>query len=79
MVVGHIAPEAQIGGPIAIVQDGDMITIDASKNELSIALSDDEIARRLQNWQAPEAKYKRGVIAKYASLVKSATEGAVTD
>jgi dihydroxy-acid dehydratase len=79
MVVGHVAPEAQVGGPIAIVQDGDIITIDASKNELSIALSDDEIAQRLQNWQAPEAKYKRGVIAKYASLVKSATEGAVTD
>jgi dihydroxy-acid dehydratase len=79
MVVGHIAPEAQVGGPIAIVQDGDIITIDASKNELSIALSDDEIAQRLRNWQAPEAKYKRGVMAKYVSLVKSATEGAVTD
>ncbi len=79
MVVGHVAPEAQVGGPIAIVQDGDIITIDASKNELSIALSDDEIAQRLQNWQAPEAKYKRGVMAKYVSLVRSATEGAVTD
>ena len=79
MVVGHIAPEAQVGGPIAIIQDGDIITINASKNELSVALSDDEIAHRLQNWHAPESRYKRGVIAKYARLVKSATEGAVTD
>jgi dihydroxy-acid dehydratase len=79
MVVGHIVPEAQVGGPIAIVQNGDIITISAERNELSIALSDDEIARRLQNWQAPEAQYKRGVIAKYAKLVKSATEGAITD
>jgi dihydroxy-acid dehydratase len=79
MVVGHIVPEAQVGGPIAIVQNGDNITINAEKNELSIALSDGEIARRLQKWQAPESTYKRGVIAKYAKLVKSATEGAVTE
>ena len=79
MVVGHISPEAQVGGPIAIVQNGDVITIDAEKNELSIALSDEEIARRFQDWQAPESRYKRGVIAKYAKLVKSATEGAVTE
>jgi dihydroxy-acid dehydratase len=79
MVVGHIAPEAQVGGPIALIQNGDIITINASKNELSVALSDGEIAERRRNWQAPEPKYKRGVIAKYAMLVKSATEGAVTD
>jgi len=79
MVVGHIAPEAQVGGPIAIIQDGDIITIDADKNELSIELSDQEIARRLQSWQAPEPHYKRGVIAKYAKLVASASEGAITD
>jgi dihydroxy-acid dehydratase len=79
MVVGHVAPEAQVGGPIAIVQDGDTITIDAEKNELSIDLSDQEIARRLQSWQAPEPHYKRGVIAKYAKLVASASEGAITD
>ncbi len=79
MVVGHVAPEAQIGGPIAIVQNGDIITIDADKNELSIDLSDQEIARRLQGWQAPEPHYKRGVIAKYAKLVSSASEGAITD
>ena len=79
MVVGHVAPEAQVGGPIAIVQNGDNITIDADKNELSIDLSDQEIARRLQGWRAPEPHYKRGVIAKYAKLVSSASEGAITD
>jgi len=79
MVVGHIAPEAQVGGPIAIIQNGDIITIDADKNELSIDLSDQEIARRLQSWQAPEPHYKSGVIAKYAKLVSSASEGAVTE
>jgi dihydroxy-acid dehydratase len=78
MVVGHIAPEAQVGGPIAIIQDGDIIIIDAERNELAIELSDREIARRLQNWQAPEPHYKRGVIAKYAKLVASASEGAIT-
>jgi dihydroxy-acid dehydratase len=79
MVVGHVAPEAQIGGPIAIVQDGDIITIDADHNELSINLSNQEIARRLQSWQAPAPRYKRGVITKYAKLVSSASEGAITD
>ncbi len=78
MVVGHISPEAQDGGPIAIIQDGDVIIIDADANELSVDVSDDEIARRLQSWQAPEPRYKRGVIAKYVKLVSSASEGAVT-
>jgi dihydroxy-acid dehydratase len=79
MVVGHISPEAQLGGPIAAVQDGDMITIDAERNLLSVDLSDDEIQRRLQNWKAPEPKYKRGVMNKYVKLVHSASEGAITD
>ncbi|HTI15467.1 MAG TPA: dihydroxy-acid dehydratase [Dictyobacter sp.] len=79
MVVGHITPEAQVGGPIAIVQEGDIITIDATKNELSIDLSDEEIAQRFKNWSAPAAKYKNtSVISKYAKLVASASEGAVT-
>ncbi|GCE48772.1 dihydroxy-acid dehydratase [Thermosporothrix hazakensis] len=79
MVVGHVAPEAQVGGPIAIVQDGDMITIDADKNLLSIDLTDEEIAERLSRWKAPEPKYKAGtVIAKYAKLVTSASDGAIT-
>ncbi len=79
MVVGHISPEAQLGGPIGVVQDGDMITIDADHNLLSVDLSDDEIARRRQNWNAPEPKYKRGVMNKYVKLVNSASEGAITD
>ncbi len=79
MVVGHIAPEAQVGGPIAIVQEGDIITIDADKNELSLALSDDEIAQRLRGWQAPAPRYRSGVIAKYAKLATSASLGATTE
>jgi dihydroxy-acid dehydratase len=79
LVVGHIAPEAQVGGPIAIVRDGDMITIDAEHNLLSVDLSDEQIAQRFKNWQAPAPKYIRGVLAKYTKLVSSASEGAVTD
>ena len=78
MVVGHIAPEAQVGGPIAIVQNGDIITIDSDNNTLSVDLSDEEIAHRLQAWHAPEPKYKKGVLSKYVKLVTSAAEGAVT-
>jgi dihydroxy-acid dehydratase len=78
MVVGHIAPEAQVGGPIAVVQNGDMITIDADQNLLSVDLSDEEIARRLASWQAPAPKYTKGVLAKYVKLVASASEGAIT-
>lgn len=78
MVVGHIAPEAQVGGPIAIVQEGDRITIDAEKNLLSIDLSDAEIDRRLSQWRPPAPKYTRGVLAKYVKLVESASEGAIT-
>lgn len=79
MVVGHIAPEAQVGGPIAIVRDGDMITIDADHSLLAVDLSDAEIAQRLQSWQAPEPKYKKGVLNKYVKLVQSASEGAITE
>lgn len=79
LVVGHVAPEAQVGGPIALIRDGDMITIDSDKGELSVALSDEELARRAREWQAPPPRYPRGVLAKYARLVSSAAEGAVTD
>lgn len=79
MVVGHITPEAQVGGPIAVVQDGDIITIDAEQNLLAVDLSDEEIARRLQTWQAPPPKYKSGVLAKYVKLVASASNGAITE
>lgn len=78
MVAGHVAPEAQVGGPIAVVQNGDIITIDAEHQMLSIDLSDEEIARRLQQWQPPAPKYTKGVMAKYVKLVTSASEGAIT-
>ncbi len=78
-VVGHVTPEAYEGGPIAIVQTGDKIAIDAEANTVTLELSDEEIAARLSKWQQPEARYKRGVLAKYLAQVASASEGAVTD
>jgi dihydroxy-acid dehydratase len=78
-VVGHITPEAIEGGPIGIVQNGDKITIDAQKHEVQLHLSDDEIATRMAAWQKPEPRYTRGVLAKFAKTVSSASEGAVTD
>jgi dihydroxy-acid dehydratase len=78
-VVGHVTPEAFEGGPIAIVETGDKISIDAKKNEVTLNLSDKEIAARLKNWNKPAARYTRGVLAKYAATVTSASEGAVTD
>ena len=78
-VVGHVTPEAIEGGPIAIVQTGDRISIDAETNEVKIELSDEEIAARLEKWQKPSARYTRGVLAKFAASVSSASEGAVTD
>lgn len=77
-VVGHIVPEAQVGGPIAAVENGDSILIDAEKGRLQIKLSDEEIKKRLSKWKAPKPKYKRGILAKYAKWVSSASEGAVT-
>jgi dihydroxy-acid dehydratase len=78
-IVGHITPEAQEGGAIALVRDGDMITIDASRNELSVALSSDELTARRKAWQAPAYKATRGTLYKYIKNVKSASEGCVTD
>lgn len=78
-LVGHITPEAQEGGPIALVRDGDHITIDATNNELSMNVSDQEIAARRKAWTAPALKASRGTLAKYIKLVKSASEGCVTD
>jgi dihydroxy-acid dehydratase len=78
-VVGHVTPEAHEGGPIAIVETGDRISIDAETNNVSLRLSDAEIAARLAKWQKPEPRYTRGVLAKYAATVTSASEGAVTD
>jgi dihydroxy-acid dehydratase len=78
-VVGHITPEAQIGGPLAIVRNGDRITIDAVKRELNLEIPETEFMERMLKWKAPKARYTRGVLAKYASAVTSASEGAVTD
>lgn len=78
-VVGHIVPEAQEGGPLALVQNGDMITIDAEKNTLSVALSEDELAKRKQAWTKPPYKFQKGVLYKYIKSVASASEGCTTD
>jgi dihydroxy-acid dehydratase len=78
-VVGHVTPEAFDGGPIAIVETGDRISIDAESNTISLEVSDDEIKTRLKSWQKPDPRYTRGVLAKYAATVTSASEGAVTD
>jgi dihydroxy-acid dehydratase len=77
-VVGHVSPEAAVGGPIALVEDGDTIRIDAGSKEISVGASDDELERRRQAWQRPESPVKRGVLAKYRNEVSSASEGATT-
>ena len=79
MVVGHVAPEAAVGGNIALIENGDSITIDADERLLQLNISDEDLAARRAKWQPPEIKYTRGVIAKYAKLVSSAKFGAVTD
>jgi dihydroxy-acid dehydratase len=79
MVVGHVAPEAAVGGTIALVEEGDSVTIDANMRLLQLNVSEAELARRRAAWQAPRPRYTRGVLAKYATLVSSAAYGAVTD
>ena len=79
LVVGHVAPEAATGGPLALVREGDAITIDTGKRELVINLSERELAARRKQWQAPAPRYTTGVLAKYARLVSSSSQGAVTD
>ena len=78
-VIEHVTPEAQNGGTIALVEDGDLITIDAETRQISLHIGDDEMARRRQNWAAPAYKVKRGTLYKYIKSVKSASEGCVTD
>jgi dihydroxy-acid dehydratase len=78
MMVGHVAPEAAKGGPIAALRDGDEVTIDVEGRKLEMALSDDEIAQRIAEYESPEPLYRTGVMAKYANTVSSASEGAVT-
>lgn len=79
MVVGHVAPEAAVGGNIALVQEGDSITIDAKARLLQLNISDEELAQRRAHWQAPAPRYRRGILGKYAKLVSSSSLGALTD
>ncbi|OZH53507.1 dihydroxy-acid dehydratase [Hydrocoleum sp. CS-953] len=79
MVVGHVAPEAAVGGAIALIKEGDMITIDAHKRLLQLNISDEELEKRREVWEPPTPRYTRGVLAKYAKLVSSSSVGAVTD
>jgi dihydroxy-acid dehydratase len=78
LMAGHVSPEAAVGGPIAAVREGDMVVFDIEKRRLDLEIGDDELQQRLTVWKAPEAHYKSGVFAKYAKLVSSASEGAVT-
>jgi dihydroxy-acid dehydratase len=78
LMAGHVAPEANRGGPIAAVRDGDVITLDIEARRLDVDLPDEEIARRVESYEPPEPRYERGVMAKYAASVSSASEGAVT-
>jgi dihydroxy-acid dehydratase len=79
LVVGHVAPEAYVGGNIGLVQEGDSVTIDAEARLLQVHVDDAELAKRRENWQPPAPRYTRGVLSKYAKLVASSAKGAVTD
>ncbi|MCS7299688.1 MAG: dihydroxy-acid dehydratase [Spirochaetia bacterium] len=78
-IIGHVSPEAQVGGPIALVQNGDVISIDLEKREVNLEVTKEELDRRKKEWKAPELKYKRGILYKYAKMVSSASKGAITD
>ncbi len=77
MMVGHVSPEAQVGGPLAVLKNGDIVTVDAEHGLLKVELSDGEIEKRMKEWKQPEPRYKRGALYKYSKLVSSAAEGAV--
>ncbi len=79
MVVGHVAPEAFVGGTIALVKEGDSITIDATQRLLQLNISEEELRQRRAAWQPPQPRYTRGVLAKFAKLVSTASRGAITD
>jgi hypothetical protein len=79
MVVGHVAPEAYVGGVIALIHEGDSVTIDAHKLLIQLNVSDEEIAKRRSTWVQPKPRYTRGLLAKYARLASTASKGAVTD
>ncbi|MEX2303251.1 MAG: dihydroxy-acid dehydratase, partial [Bryobacterales bacterium] len=78
LMIGHVAPEAQRGGPIAAIREGDTIVIDVGQKRLDVELDDETLRKRLAEWQAPKLRYSSGVFAKYAALVSSAAQGAIT-
>ena len=77
LMVGHVSPEAQVGGPISVLREGDQVTIDIERRLLYVDLTDEELSSRLSKWKTPEPRYKRGALYKYSKLVHSAAEGAV--
>jgi len=77
--VGHVAPEAQVGGPIALIHEGDIIHFDIANRKLTLEVSEEELAKRKAAWKAPELRFKTGVFAKYVKAVSSASEGAITN
>jgi dihydroxy-acid dehydratase len=79
MVVGHVAPEAFVGGPIALVQEGDSITIDAHKRLIQLNVSEEELGKRRAQWKQRAPRYTRGLMGKYTKIVSTASKGAVTD
>jgi dihydroxy-acid dehydratase len=78
-LIGHIVPEAQDGGPIALIKDGDTITIDAEKRVIDTDVTDEEMQQRKLSWEAPPLKYKKGTLYKYAKIVQDASHGCITD
>src|SRR6185312_8853792 len=78
LMIGHIAPEAAMGGPIAALRDGDVVVIDIDKRRIDVDVAQSELDRRMKSWKAPAPRYRTGVFAKYASLVSSAADGAIT-
>ena len=79
IVIGHVAPEAQVGGNLALLKNGDIINIDIEKNRVDVELTNEELENRRNKFLPKEIKYKKGVLAKYAKVVSSASKGAVTD
>jgi dihydroxy-acid dehydratase len=77
--IGHVVPEAQVGGPIALVQDGDVISVDAEKNTIMMEVSDAELETRRKSWTAPPLKVSQGTLFKYTKLVEDASHGCITD
>ena len=79
LVVGHVAPESAVGGAIGLVEEGDSITVDANKRLIQLNIDETELEKRRFNWKKPKPKYVKGVLGKYARLVSSASNGAITD